>query len=201
MSKMFLDPNRPLHTCSAENCNGCEAPNQLTCHFNGKQLLRFALIGFPPFIIAGIIIARLNPWLLIPWVLFTLTYFGLVEIRVMCSHCPHYGEPGLKTLKCWANYGAPKLWKFRPGPMSLYEKIVFYSGFVIIFGYPIVCSIFAKSYLLLGLYLIIAILFGWALKKYYCGRCINFACPLNHVDHEIRNQFFNKNPTVRDAWN
>ena len=34
-------------------------------------------------------------------------------------------ETGTKTLKCWANYGSPKLWKYRPGPMSLAEKTVF----------------------------------------------------------------------------
>ncbi|GAJ20475.1 unnamed protein product, partial [marine sediment metagenome] len=30
-------------------------------------------------------------------------------------------ELEINTLKCWANYGSPKLWKYRPGPMSLNE--------------------------------------------------------------------------------
>jgi hypothetical protein len=48
--------------------------------------------------------------------------FGLLEIRVMCSHCPHYAEAG-RLLKCWANYGSPKLWAYRPGPMCRMETL------------------------------------------------------------------------------
>jgi hypothetical protein len=138
MSKLFLDPGKPLHTCKAEKCIDCEVSDKLNCHFNIKQLVRFLLIVFPSFIVAGIIIFKFNPFLLIPWIILILSYFGFVEIRVMCSHCPHYAEPDVKTLKCWANYGSPKLWKYRPGPMSFNEKIVFYLGFIIILSYPII---------------------------------------------------------------
>jgi len=200
MSKMFLDPDKSLHTCNAENCNDCELSDKLVCHFNIKQLLGFLLIAFPSFIIAGIIIFKFNPFLLIPWIVLILSYFGFVEIKVMCSHCPHYAESEIKTLKCWANYGSPKLWKYRPGPMSLNEKIVFYLGFTIILIYPITFFILENSYIFLGLYFVLIVLGKLALKKYYCTHCINFACPLNNVNEEIRNKFFSKNPVVRDAW-
>jgi len=200
MSKMFLESDKPLYTCNAENCYGCELSDKLVCHFNIKQLFGFLLIVVPSFIIAGIIITKFNPFLLFPWIVFILSYFGFVEIRVMCSHCPHYAELEIKTLKCWANYGSPKLWKYRPGPMSLNEKIIFYLGFTIILIYPITFFILENSYIFLGLYFIFIVLGKLALNKYYCTHCINFSCPLNNVNEEIRSKFFSKNPVVRDAW-
>jgi len=200
MTKMFLEPDKPLHTCNAENCHDCKLSDKLVCHFNIKQLFGFLLIVSPSFIIAGIIIIKFNPFLLIPWIVFFLSYFGFVEIRVMCSHCPHYAESEINTLKCWANYGSLKLWKYRPGPMSLNEKIVFYLGFTIILIYPIIFFIVENNYIFLWLYFILIALTKLVLNKYYCTHCINFDCPLNHVDEEIRNIFFNKNPGVKDAW-
>jgi hypothetical protein len=200
MSKMFLDPNKPLHTCKFESCNNCEVSEKLNCHFDIKQLIRFLIIAFPPFIIGGIIIFRFNFLLLIPWIIIILSYFGLIEIRVMCSHCPHYSEPDTGTLKCWANYGSPKYWKYRPGPMSLNEKAIFYLGFIVIFIYPVIFFILENSYILLGLYVISIIIFKLLLNKYYCSCCINFACPFNNVDKEIRNIFFSKNSIVEIAW-
>ncbi len=200
MSKMFLEPDKSLYTCNAENCHNCGLSDKLVCHFNIKQLFGFLFVVSPSFIIAGIIIIKFNPFLLFPWIVLILSYFGFVEIRVMCSHCPHYAESEIKTLKCWANYGSPKLWKYRPGPMSLNEKIIFYLGFTIILIYPITFFILENSYTFLGLYFVFIVLSKLALNKYYCTHCINFSCPLNNVNEEIRNKFFSKNPIVREAW-
>lgn len=200
MSKMFLEPDKSLYTCNAENCHNCGLSDKLVCHFNIKQLFGFLFVVSPSFIIAGIIIIKFNPFLLFPWVVLILSYFGFVEIRVMCSHCPHYAESEIKTLKCWANYGSPKLWKYRPGPMSLNEKIIFYLGFTIILIYPITFFILENSYIFLGLYFVFIVLSKLALNKYYCTHCINFSCPFNNVNEEIRNKFFSKNPIVREAW-
>ncbi|MEJ2734171.1 MAG: hypothetical protein P8189_11505, partial [Anaerolineae bacterium] len=88
-SGMFLDPERPLSTCAATSCEGCSLRSQVHCHFQARDLGRFLLAVMPPFLVGGIAIVRVGwPWL-IPWVLSFLGYFGLVEIRVMCSHCPH----------------------------------------------------------------------------------------------------------------
>ena len=83
-------------------------------------------------------------WWFILWIGIIVLYFGGVEIRVMCSHCPHYAENGL-TLSCWANHGMPKLWKFKPGPMSFLEKVVFLGGFAAVWGYPIIFFIIPGS--------------------------------------------------------
>ena len=203
MSKMFLDSKQPLSTCKNEKCDDCSVKSILNCHFNIKQLLKFIAIMIPGPILSGYMIFIFNPLFLIPWIALFILYFGFIEIRVMCSHCPHYAEPNLKSLKCWANYGSPKLWKYRPGPMSFLEKLIFYFGFIVIFSYPIPFYILKSSivsYLFLCIYTILIVSAFILLKKYYCSQCINFACPLNTVDSEKRKEFFKNNSIVKEAW-
>jgi hypothetical protein len=202
-SKMFLDPKQPLYTCGSSNCEGCPVSKDLNCHFALKQLIRFLAIVLPPAVVGGYGIFIYKPLLIIVWISMFIIYFGFVEIRVMCSHCPHYAEPNLKSLKCWANYGIPKLWKYRPGPMSLMEKIIFSGGALIIFTFPIPLLILKSgisNLILLGVYIVLIITSFLLLKRYYCSQCINFACPLNNVDKETREKFFLKNKVVKDAW-
>lgn len=128
-----------------------------------------------------------------------IAFFGFIEIRVMCSHCPHYAESPT-SLKCWANYGSPKLWQYRPGPMSLVEKAVFFIGFAIVWGYPALLLMTGKQLFLLLVYSMTTTGFFLTLIKFMCCQCMNFACPLNGVDEETRGAFFDKNPLVAQAW-
>ena len=204
MSELFLDQEKPLSTCKNRDCKNCSVSPIMNCHFNIKQLIKFIIMVLPPALISGYAIFVYNPIFIIPWILMFISFFGFIEIRVMCSHCPHYAEPGLKTLKCWANYGSPKIWKYRPGPMSLTEKIVFFTGFTFIFGYPVpfyILKATVLSYIFLGLYAVSFVIAARLLKKYYCSRCMNFTCPLNSIDNEKRKLFFESNPVVGEAWN
>jgi hypothetical protein len=173
---------------------------RLVCHFTARHLLRFLALAFPVFIVGGVGIARLNAWLLLPWIGFALSYFGLIEIRVMCSHCPHYAEPGTKTLQCWANYGSPKLWKYHPGPMSLIEKLVFFAGLGILAGYPLVFLVVGRQWLLLGLFAVFVTGMAALLDHLMCTHCMNFACPFNQVDQATRKMFWGRNPQIAGAW-
>jgi hypothetical protein len=200
MKSLFLDPQKPLSTCSSTSCQGCPLECRLQCHFDGKQLLRFMAIAFTPFILGGIGISQVNAWLILPWLVIVLGYFGLVEIRVMCSHCPHYAEPGIKSLQCWANYGSPKLWKYRPGPMSRAEKTVFFAGLFLVAAYPLAFILAAAQWLLLALFLGTVAGMAFLMARLMCARCMNFACPFNHVDQANRRAFFTRNPLVASAW-
>ena len=195
----FLDPTQPIATCTAERCQDCPAGRVLHCHFRGRDLAHFLLNMLPPFTIAGAGIARVNGWWLAPWGMLVLGYFGLLEIRVMCAHCPHYAEPGT-TLKCWANYGAPKLWRYRPGPMSGPETVWFYAGMAAVLIYPLAFFLLGGQWFLLLIYTLTTAAAGTTLKRFLCTQCINFACPLNAVDETARQAFFARNPTVAEAW-
>jgi hypothetical protein len=199
--KELLDDNKPLYTCDEVTCKNCNVKSKVTCHFNMKSIMRFFIMAAPSFIIAGIGIYLFNYILMIPWIAFILLYFGLIEIRVMCSHCPHYAEPEIKTLKCWANYGCLKIWRYRPGPMSLPEKILFFSGIVVMFLYPIVIMAISKQFILLSILVLYIIIGGYLMHNYMCKKCMNFACPLNSVTRETRDKFLKHNSIICKAWN
>ncbi|MEJ2642541.1 MAG: hypothetical protein P8010_23550 [Desulfosarcinaceae bacterium] len=196
---MFLDPKQPIATCESTSCDGCNVSGALHCHFSLQDWIHFLFIAFPPFLLSGAGIYRVNGWWLVPWMLCVIAFFGFIEIRVMCSHCPHYAE-SLTSLKCWANYGSPKLWTYRPGPMSFLEKAVFFSGFVVVWGYPLFFLLLGKQPFLLLVYTMTTVGFFMTLINFMCSQCMNFACPLNRVDETTRGRFFDKNPKVAHAW-
>ena len=196
---MSLNPEKPIVTCESESCDDCAIRNNVHCHFSLKDLLYFMLISFPSFLLGGVGIYHLNGWLLIPWLIIIIAFFGFIEIRIMCSHCPHYAET-LTSLKCRANYGSPKLWKYRPGPMTINEKLIFFGGFAVVWGYPLPVLISGEQLILLLLYAVATIGFFIILIVFMCSQCMNFACPINRVDKNVRDQFFSKNPIIAKAW-
>lgn len=200
MKRLFLDPRAPLATCNSPTCQGCTIQGRLACHFSAALLARFLVIALPPFLLGGAAIVRLDVWLVAPWIALILTFFGLVEIRVMCSHCPHYAEPATRSLQCWANYGSPKLWRYRPGPMSAGEKLVFFAGLALIAGYPLIFLLLGGQWLLLMLFALSVLALAAGMSRLMCVRCINFACPLNRVERLTREAFFARNPVVARAW-
>ena len=200
MNGMFLDPGRPLFTCTAATCEGCPVREQVHCHFGARDLIHFMAYFVPLALIAGVGVAQVSRYLLIPLILLPVAYFGLIEIRVMCSHCPHYTEPGTTSLKCWANYGSPKLWKYRPGPMTTTEKVVFFAGLITVAGYPLAVLLLGGQWLPLGLCAVLLVAAAWFMTTHMCNQCMNFACPLNRVDKRTRALFFATNPGVVEAW-
>ncbi len=195
----FPDPRKPIATCSATSCVDCPVSGKVHCHFRPKDLIHFLFISSPGFIIGGAVIFNFHHWLTAVYIAMIIGFFGFLEIRVMCSHCPHYAEDGL-TLGCWANHGSPKLWKYRPGPMTRAEKFLFFAGLVIIWGFPIPLFLFTGSWFLLLLYILTNAGFYTTLKFCLCTKCMNFACPLNGVDKAVKEQFFLRNPSVAEHW-
>lgn len=198
--KMFLDTEKPLSTCKEEDCKGCDVQGQVFCHFTPKKLLIFLSLGMPFMILGGICTFLYSAWVFAAWVLVVLSYFCVFEIRALCSHCPHYAEPGLHSLKCWANYGSPKLWKYHPGPLKAWEKVVFVGGGCIIFILPMAAAVLSGVYVLLAISVVLVIAWVFIMGRFYCLRCMNFACPFNRVPKDVRDCFFNHNPTVAGAW-
>ena len=195
----FLDPTKPLTTCTSKNCQDCSASRLVHCHFRGRELFHFLLNALPPCVLGGTGIVHLGWIWLLPWSAIALGYFGLLEIRVMCSHCPHYAEPG-NSLKCWANYGSPKLWKYRPGPMSRMETIWFYAGLIAVLGYPLLFLLLGRQWFLLLMFVLTTTAAGTTLKMFLCTQCMNFACPLNETSMEAQQAFFAQNPSVAISW-
>ncbi|MCP4256003.1 MAG: hypothetical protein GY774_00580 [Planctomycetes bacterium] len=195
----FSDSSKPIATCAANDCNDCPVRTVVHCHFRPKELAHFLLIVFPCFLIGGAGVLTSGVWPLAVWIAITVGFFGLLEIRVMCSHCPHYAEEG-STLGCWANHGSPKLWKYRPGPMSALEKQLFIGGLAVVWGYPLPFLLFGEKWFFLALYILTSAGFFVTLKFFLCSQCMNFACPLNSVGDTARELFLQRNPSVAEHW-
>jgi hypothetical protein len=196
---VFLDPSKPIATCTAPECHNCPVSKEVHCHFRPKELIYFLLICLPGFIVGGAGLLAFGVWPLLLWIAIIIAFFGFLEIRVMCSHCPHYAEEGT-TLRCWANHGSPKLWNYRPGPMSFIEKISFFGGLAVVWGYPLPFLWLGSLWFLLVLYILTNGAFFASLKSFLCSQCMNFACPLNSVSETTRDLFFQRNPSIAEHW-
>lgn len=195
----FQDPSKPIATCKASDCINCPVSKQVHCHFSIKDLVYCLLISLPGFIVGGAGVLASGVWALAIWITVIIGFFWFLEIRVMCSHCPYYAEEGA-TLRCWANHGVPKLWRYRPGPMSVVEKMTFFGGMVIVWGYPLPFLLHNWMWFLIVLYLLADAAFFVMLRLFFCSQCMNFACPLNSVDKATRDKFFQRNPFIAEHW-
>jgi len=182
--------SKPVSKCIKESCTDCKIKAKLACHFNPVQLLLFYVITIPSFIIGGIALYDFGITSFVVWFVIFGSYFLLIGIRVLCTHCPHYNDSSF-ILKCRGNFGVPKLWKYRRGPMNNIEKGIMISGFIVIWGYPVIFISLMGKWILLAEYILSVILFFTLLRKLHCKRCINFTCPLNSVDIKIREEFLN----------
>lgn len=190
--------DKPLSTCSRESCNKCGIHSEITCHFTLIQLLRFYLFVLPSFLIGGTAIYNYSITGFISWVLIMALFFLLIGIRVLCSHCPHYNESSL-IMRCWANYGVPKFWKFRPQPMSFLEKAIYVSGLIFVWGYPAIFIVLGESQILLVAYVFSVVWFFGLMRWFSCRKCINLSCPLNGVNIKVKEEFLKNNPLINDS--
>jgi hypothetical protein len=189
--------------CTAKpttSCEGCSLKGPLMCRFEKDDLTQFLMIFLPFFVtaIGGVITAGYG-WWLFGWLAYGIFFFYVWEARVLCSHCPYWAEDG-RLLRCHANYGVIKLWKYRPGPMNRSEQVQFSIGALLLVLYPLFFMVIGQEYLLAAIGLVSAASFAYLLWQNSCDRCINFSCPLNHVSPTTRQAFLDRNPVIFAAW-
>ncbi len=189
--------------CSVQpkkTCEDCTLNSSLMCRYDGRDTTHFFMIIFPFFVTAiGGVIASGYGWWLFGWLAYMLFFFFVWEGRVLCSHCPYWAEQG-RMLRCHANYGVIKLWRYRPGPMNRAEQAQFLLGALLFIVYPLVFLMIGHEYLLAAIGLASSASFGYLLHRNICSRCVNFSCPLNNVPKQIVGAYLRKNPIIYQAW-
>ena len=144
------------------------------------------------------------------YVAFVVLFFTVLEIRVLCRHCPFYSRSG-SMLRCYANHGLPKLWRFQPRPANLWEKATLVISFLLMGGTPILIElnglvvlhgpVSRQIYMGLTSASVLAIVgFFTLLGLHFCPRCVNFSCPFNRTPRELRQKYLDRNPVMREAW-
>ena len=127
----------PCSVQPALNCEDCTIQFRLMCRYGQVDTLPIFMVAIPFFVtIIGVVIAAGFGCYLLGWLAYVLFSFIVWEGCVLCSHCPYWTKPST-ILRCHANYGVPKIWKYRPGPMNRVEKIQFRVGTVLLIADPI----------------------------------------------------------------
>ena len=190
----------PCNFREPAECAGCALEGRLMCHYDVRDTVSFLMVGLPFFVTAAIGAIRAGyGWYLLLWLAYWLAFFFGWEARVLCSHCPMWAQEG-RVLRCHANHGVIKFWRYRPGPMSKSEQAQFIVGALIWLGFPLVLTILGGEYLWAAAGLVAAISAAYNLRKVSCGRCINFSCPLNTVPKAEVDAYLRRNPAIRAAW-
>ncbi|MHA2027201.1 MAG: hypothetical protein ACW98U_14965 [Candidatus Thorarchaeota archaeon] len=189
----------------------------ITARYHWHDARWFATIGFAPFIIAfaGMVTTSISyigwsfdiglffgvgSFVLTEGLLMFLVYFivsmlffaGGIEWYVLCRHCPCYEHSGAEhgndgRFYCLANWGSPKLFKYKPGHISRLGQATFV-GFVAFFlFFPLVYFLDRWEFFLFQI--VMAVSFIVTLRHWGCSQCPNFGCILNSVPEERCERF------------
>lgn len=214
--------NFPKNCIAAENsnCLECEIEGELICFVDKRFANNFTignisyrLLAMIIFILTGLLFGQW--WMVITYSSTVIVTFVIIEPRLLCSHCPYYEKEG-RFLKCWALRGMPKLWKYRPEPISKKEKYLMLVLGAFIDLFPFVGLIWGIIYfainleenLVLGVFLILTSVLFLVIVGYFskvllgnaCKKCANFSCGMNKVPKEIIDQFLERNSKMKESW-
>ncbi|MBI9109504.1 MAG: hypothetical protein JEZ04_22360 [Spirochaetales bacterium] len=199
--------NRSICKVDISICEECSINGKLMCKLNIKDSICFGIPVITSWtimiigIVHGFMINNLNLTELIIFIVgylgFLAFFFLLWENKVLCSHCPYYSFEEDKAVKCYANYGLHKAWKYNPSPMSKFEQIQFLIGISIFVIYPLVFLLIAQAFVCSILYIISSIV--WIVSMHFlgCAKCPNFSCPLNNVPKNVVDEYLKKNPVMK----
>jgi len=216
----MTNPDRT--TCTGnDTCHGCNLDATLNCRFEKKRLIGFIAMVIP-FATASVLglytvgtIMRTQIFLT-AYAAFFIAFFVLIEPWILCRHCPHYTREG-NIIRCHANYGLPKIWRYDPRLLNELEKTAVLAGFGIFGLYPIAVEAYGlytlfivmgfvnppEGLLLMGVTLfntVSAVTLLLLLKRNYCTRCVNFGCPLNNTPDNLKTAYLNRNPDIKRQW-
>jgi len=135
-----------------------------------------------PIITACVAIIRNSVW---GFILYVIVGLGLVMViyRFYCTHCPHYIQ-GKGATRCMFFWGIPKIFEAKPGPLSMFERIVSLTAPVIMILLPLYWLVLEPA--LLVVYVLSMTVFIMTVRRNECGRCIYYDCPVNCVPESAR---------------
>lgn len=149
-------------------------------------------------------------------VFFYIAFFLVLEIRILCSHCPYYSRKGV-TLRCLSKNGALRIWRYHPEPMNRFKRVNLVVGLSFFGAFPVLVQAYGVAFIavnyadysqmaLLGMIgfmvatLLCSITYFAVFLIYICPKCVNFSCPMNRVPMSIVDEYLEMNPVMREAW-
>lgn len=189
----------------------------VTVRYTVHDMRWFAVLGFVPFIVgaSGMIFSSVSYFginydigavlglgsfvltesmiMVAVFFLFGMLFFaGGIEWYVLCRHCPCYGYSGKAhgtegRFYCLANWGSPKLFKYKPGRISRGEQLVFLIWSSLFYALPILYLVDRLELVIVQIIVMAA--FFLTLRHWCCSICPNFGCILNCVPAENKFEF------------
>ena len=192
------------------DCENCSVNGKLMCSFNIEDTICFVVPVLSVWVILilglsfGFFSEKINLTLLITfsvgYVGYLIVFFQFWENKILCSHCPYYAFKEDKYVKCYANYGIHKAWKYNPAPMSSSEKIQFLISIALFAIIPLILLIITELYIYFWISLVLSLIWFISMHFLSCSKCPNFSCPLNNVSKEVINEYLKQNSVMRKAW-
>jgi len=192
------------------NCENCSVNGKLMCSFNIKDTIYFVVPVLSMWVtwILGLIFGFFSGKINLPLIIvFTAGYIGYLivffqfwENKILCSHCPYYAFEEDKHVKCYANYGIYKAWKYNPAPMTSSEKIQFIISIALFAIIPLILFIITELYIYFSISLVLSLIWFISMHFLSCSKCPNFSCPLNNVSKEVVDEYLKRNSVMRKAW-
>lgn len=188
------------------DCGDCGLAKILFCKPSSTYRLYFALPFFAALIPAVIGIATSGYSLAVSlgffagWFGYAFFFLNVWESRMLCNHCPWYANDEELVLHCPIDVGKLKTGRFDPRPLTRGHKLQFLIGAGLLLIAPLPMLAAAGKWIYLGCTVGGEILWAAITQTKVCTACINFSCPLNRVDAALRNQFLDRNPVLREAW-
>ena len=192
------------------NCEDCSVNGKLMCTFNVKDTIYFIvpvlsvwitwILGLTYGFFSGKINLLLIIVFLVGYIGYLIFFFQFWENKILCSHCPYYAFEEDKHVKCYANYGIYKVWKYNPAPMSSSEKIQFIISIALFAIIPLISLVITELYIYFSISLVLSLI--WIISMHFlgCSKCPNFSCPLNNVSKEVVDEYLKQNSVMRKAW-
>jgi len=180
------------------------------CSFNIKDTIYFVVPVLSVWVtwilglLFGFFSGKINLTLLIGfsagYIGYLIVFFQFWENKILCSHCPYYAFEEDKYVKCYANYGVYKAWKYNPAPMSSSEKIQFLISIALFAIIPLILLIITELYIYFWISLVLSLIWFISMHFLSCSKCPNFSCPLNNVSKEVVHEYLKRNSVMRKAW-
>ncbi|MGD8916410.1 MAG: hypothetical protein PVH35_07415 [Syntrophobacterales bacterium] len=162
---------------------------QLKVSHGLADCLYWNLFFVVPIVTACLGILRHSVGWTIIYLLLTVLTFAVAVYRFFCTHCPHYIK-GEGKVNCLFLRRVPKFFKERPGPYGFLEKLVVMISVLIWVVFPLYWLY--KSVGLLVIYGVSLAVLAATIRRYECGRCIHFDCPVNSVEEDVRTSYLRK---------
>ncbi|UCF50020.1 MAG: hypothetical protein JSU91_00640 [Thermoplasmatales archaeon] len=206
-----FDPDAPCSTCKNKGMLFCKPDENkvIVSHLIEGSFIIMALLGI------GLTSVILNSyWPFVVFSIFSVLFFLLIQPRITCSHCPYYAEDRF-LLQCTQNHISPKIWRYRPERIVLWEKIITVVGYIFLGVYPLLVELYGINVFLnnnpdiVSLISLIGVFIGTLLTLalfyvvfffFYCPYCINFSCVFNKVPDEYVKCYLERNPIMKNAW-